>query len=134
MRCLIAADDAQVRDNIAHATENFGEIEIDSVPFEECRTQLRRRRYDFGFVELRFGSRESMESWEKIRQVAPDLPLVGLTPASAVSGHRGDRSRLQLFALVGTPLDVVELYRTTRRLIDRVVKGSPPSPAGAPRG
>ena len=124
MRCLVAVDDPSVRDTVAHAATNFGGIEVDAVAVEECRRQIRRRRYDFGLVALKFGSKDSMEFWEKIRSSAPNLPLVGLTSASAVDGYKGDRSRLQLFALLGVPLDVVDLYRTLRRLIDRV-KRSP---------
>ncbi len=131
MRCLVAVDVPAIRDAVGLAARAFSGVEVDAVDVENGRSLLRRRRYDFGFLALDSHSQDSDLIWDEFHQVSPDLPLVALTPTSALSVRRGDRSRLKLFALLGTPPDAVELYGTLRRLIDRIRK-SRPAPGAAP--
>lgn len=112
-----------MRDTIAHAAESFPDVEVEAIELEDCRDRIRRRRYDFAVLTYRTGNRESVELWDRIRDIAPDLPLVAATPSLAVGGNRAERARLRVFAWLGVPLDVVELYGTLRRLIDRIAKG-----------
>jgi len=122
VRCLISANDPQIRDQVAAAALAFQDMKVDVADVDACRSMVRRRLYDFAFVVLRSGSRESESLWDEIREVAPDMLLVALTPQSGVKVRRGDRNRFGLFALLGTPVDTVELDRTLRRLIDRLTK------------
>ena len=122
MRCLVAVEDSLVLDTIAHAAGAFPDVEVDTTSVEECREQLRRRRYDFALIAYRTRDHESVELWDKIRDDAPELPLIALTPNAAIGGAKSDRARLKVFSWLGEPLDVVELYGTLRRVIDRVKK------------
>lgn len=122
MRCLIAVEDETARDTIAHAIETFDDVDVDEVALEECRERVRRKRYDFAVLTYRSGNRESVELWERIRDDAPELELVAVTPSSAVGGNRAEHLRLKVFAWLGVPVDVVELYGLVRRLIDRLGK------------
>ncbi len=83
---------------------------------------LRRRRYDLALTTLTSTSKEAEELWAELGQVTPRIELIALTPEAGLSVHRADKSRLNLFALLGTPIDAVELYGTLRRLIDRLKK------------
>lgn len=129
MRCLVAVDEPGVRDAVAQAAVTFEGIEVDKHDVEGGRDALRRRKYDFGFVTLKSASTESMALFDEIRELARDIILVALTPSSAVSGKRAERGEHNLFALLGTPIDVVEIYATLRRLIDRLKKS--PQRAGS---
>lgn len=122
MRCLIAVEEESVRDTIAHAIETFDDVEVDAVDLEQCREQFRRKRYDFAVLTYRTGNRDSVELWDRIRDDAPDLPLVAVTLSTALGGNRAERTRLKVFAWLGVPIDVVVLYGTLRRLIDRLNK------------
>jgi hypothetical protein len=122
MRCLVAANDAQIRDQVAAAACAFEDVEVDVADVEDCRNMVRRRIYDFGFVALKSGSHESEALWDDLRQTAPDMLLVAMTPRSGMKVRRSDRGRFDLFALIGTPVDPVEVFRTLRRLIDRLTK------------
>ncbi|MBI4881205.1 MAG: hypothetical protein HY812_16340 [Planctomycetes bacterium] len=133
MRCLVAVDVPAIRDAVGSAARAFSGVEVDAVDVEKGRSLLRRRRYDFGFLTLDSRTEDCEVIWEEFHQTSPDLPLVALTPSSALSVRRGDRSRLKLFALLGTPPDAVELYGTLRRLIERIKK-SRPGPCAAPPG
>lgn len=121
MRCLIAIDDANVRDEVATAAASFEDVEVDSFDGDGACDEVRRRRYDFGVVTLRSG-RQVEDAAETLRTNAPNLHLIGLAPRSALQLRREEKSRLNLFALLGTPLDPVELYRTLRRMIERIRK------------
>lgn len=133
MRCLVVIDDVAERDAVAEAAAAFPNVKVDAVDVEAGRLLLRRRRFDFGVVTLRSDAPESEALWKEIRAVAPKLHVVGLTPASGLSVRRADKSRLNLFALLGSPLDVVELYSTLRRVTNRILKGRR-SPAGDRNG
>ncbi len=122
LRCLIAVDDGALSDLIAEAARGFAGVEIDALSLERGREQLRRRKYDVAFVPLKSASKESKQLVDEIRSLAPDSMLIGLTPASALEGKRMERSEINLFALLGTPLDTVELFATLRRAVDRITK------------
>ena len=124
MRCLIAVEDEAVRDTVAHAIETFDDVTVEEVDLEECREQVRRKRYDFAVLSYRSGNRESMELWERIRDDAPELELLAVTPSSAVGGNRSEHQHLRVFAWLGVPIDVVELFGTIRRLVDRLGKAT----------
>ncbi|MFH0943803.1 MAG: hypothetical protein V2A76_01285 [Planctomycetota bacterium] len=130
MRCLVAVDDARIRDAVGTAVRAFPDVEPDIVDVEQGRLLLRRRRYDLALTTLRSESKESKALWEALLAVTPRIELVGLTPRTGLSVHRADRSRLHLFALLGTPLDAVELYGTLRRLLDRLRKPHPSNSGG----
>jgi DNA-binding NtrC family response regulator len=122
LRCLIAVDDAPTRDVVAEAARGFSGVQIDEATLESGREQLRRRRFDLAFVALKSASKDSRQLLDEIRSLAPDTLLVGLTPAGAVEGKRMERQEYNLFGLLGTPVDVVELFGTLRRAVDRITK------------
>jgi DNA-binding NtrC family response regulator len=133
VRCLIAVDDARIRDTVRAAVLAFPGLEADAVDVEQGRLLLRRRRYDLAFTTLLSESRESKALWEELQAVSPRVHVVGLTPRTGLSVHRTDRSRLQLFALLGTPIDAVELFSTLKRLSDRIKrKQATPGGGGTP--
>ncbi|MFG0316168.1 MAG: hypothetical protein ACF8XB_02750 [Planctomycetota bacterium JB042] len=130
MRCLIAAVDRSVCDTILAAVHAF-EVECDSVDLEQARVHLRRRKYDLAFVVFTSPSQSpeadaASKLVDEVRELAPRLPIVGVARASRIASHRGDKKKY--FALLGAPLDTLELYRTIRRALDRVR-----TPAGAAR-
>ena len=126
MRGLIAVDDVATRDVIVTAVASFSDVEVDvdAVDIESGRDLLRGRPYDFAVITWRSDSRESVALFEEVRELAKDLILVALTPKDALQGRRGERAQFDLFALLGTPLDPVDLYRTLRRIMDRRRRGS----------
>lgn len=131
MRCLVAVDDQRERDVVAAAARAFQGVEVDSADLEGGKTQLRRRRYDFAFVQLLSGTRSAEQLWEEYRALDPSLPLVALTPTAAVEMRRKDKSRLGVATLLGTPVDAVELFGTVRRLIDRAAPQAEGEPAAS---
>jgi hypothetical protein len=118
---LIAIDDVAQRDQVATAAASFEDVIVEAQDGNGGRDAVRRRRYDFGVIVLRSG-REPDNPINDVRSYAPDLQLIGLTPRSTLSLRREEKTRLNLFALLGTPLDTVELYRTLRRVIERIRK------------
>ena len=132
MRCLVAVDDAMIRDAVGPAVLAFPDVKPDVVDVEHGRLLLRRRRYELALTTLRSESKESKALWDALLAVTPRVELVALTPRTGLSVHKGDKSRLHLFALLGTPLDAVELYATLRRLLDRLRKPQPSSSGGKP--
>lgn len=122
LRCLIAVDDGAIRDVVAEAARGFAGVQIDEATLEIGREQLRRRRFDLAFVALTSASKDSRQLLDEIRALAPDTLLIGLTPSGAVEGKRMERQEYNLFGLLGTPVDVVELFGTLRRAVDRIMK------------
>lgn len=122
LRCLIAVDDGAIRDVVAEAARGFAGVQIDEATLEIGREQLRRRRFDLAFVALTSASKDSRQLLDEIRSLAPDTLLIGLTPSGAVEGKRMERQEYNLFGLLGTPVDVVELFGTLRRAVDRIMK------------
>lgn len=133
MRCLVAVDDSVIRDAVSTAVGAFPEMEVDAVGVEDGRILLRRRRYDMAFSTLGSRSEETEPFWEELQKLSSPIELVGLTSASGLSVHRADKSKRQLFALLGLPVDAVQIFSTLRRLIDRIKK-SAPSRTAARRG
>ena len=134
MRCLVAIDDAEVRDTVGSAVLAFPNVEADAVDVEEGRLLLRRRRYQLAVTTLLSESKESKALWEELQRVSPRVEVVGLTSRTGLSVHRSDRNRLNLFALLGTPIDAVELFGTLGRLFDRIRKSQvAPGVGGTPR-
>jgi DNA-binding NtrC family response regulator len=121
-RCLVAVDDGAIRDIVAEAVRGFPGFAIDALALESGREQLRRRRFDVAFVSLKSASKDSRALLDEIRSLAPSTLLIGLTPQSAVDGKRMERAEYNLFAVLGTPLDIVELFATLRRVVDRITK------------
>ncbi len=121
MRCLIAIDDANVRDAVATAAASFEGVEVDVFDADGGSEAVRRRRYDFGVVALGAG-REVEDAADALRTLAPNLHLIALSPRTSLQHRRDEKPRLNLFALLGTPVDPVELYRTLRRVLERLKK------------
>ncbi len=136
MRCLVASDDAATRDAIASAVKSFPEIDVDKASVDDARLMIRRRRFDFGFLTLKSGSRESLTLWDEMRTLASECTRVALTPRSGMSSARAaEITEFRPFARIGTPIDSVEVYGTVRRLLDRLKKVLPlvTAPSPAPR-
>lgn len=133
MRCLIAVDDPAVRAAVSSAARAFPDLEADACGLEDGRLLLRRRRFDFVCATLPGDTKESKACWDELLALRPVPELIALAPATGLSVRRADKGRLHLFALLGLPIDAVELFGTLRRIMDRVRK-SRPAPSGARPG
>jgi DNA-binding response OmpR family regulator len=122
LKCLIAVANPELRDIVAAAARSFEHVAVDALALEDGREALRRRQYHVAFVTLMSSSKDSRSLLEEIRNQSHDVLLVGITPRAAIGGKRQERGEYDLFALLGTPLDVVELYATLRRAVDRIMK------------
>lgn len=138
MRCLIASADNSIRDTIVAAAHAFQGVECDAVDAATGRLNLRRRKYDFAFVVLASvgegpAAEEANTLITELRELAPTLPVIGVARQAALSVLRSEKNKQNLFSLIGSPPDTLELYRTIRRVLDRLRTPARSARVSAPR-
>lgn len=119
MRLFLAVPTPALSDQLRVGLAAFGDIEIDSEQGVLALEKIRRADIDGLIIALDPAAPDHDALVEQVRRDMPQLDVIVVGHDAALAKLREDKVRGRLFALLGLPLDPVDLFRTIRRLRER---------------
>jgi len=126
-RVLVADDERAICEAFARLLRDAGHEPIIAANGAEAIAAVEQQRPDAAFLDVRMPGMDGLEALARIRELAPDLPVIVMTAYGTMQTAL-EALRLGAFDYLGKPLELPRL----RELLDRAL--APSSAAQAPLG
>ncbi|MBK8975413.1 MAG: response regulator transcription factor [Planctomycetes bacterium] len=120
MDILLVESDRLVRDQIKVGLHQFPEFQVTTGEGYGGLNKLRQQRYDLVFVGVRADSAEARRTIEYLRSFDQSIDLVVVAPHRTARDLVGEKSRLDIWSFLSTPIQDLDFFRLVARIRDRL--------------
>ena len=120
MEILLIESDHLIRDQIKVGLQQFPEFTITCGEGYGGINLLRQRRYDLAFLGVRANSTEARRTIEYLRSFEQSVDVVVVTAQKTARELQSEKSRLNIWSFLSTPVQVTEFFRLVARIRERL--------------
>lgn len=120
MNILIVESDHLVRDQIKVGLQQFPEFKITTGEGYGGLNKLRQSHFDLVFVGVRAQTGEAKRTVEYLRSFDQRVDLVVVAPQRTARDLASEKSRLDIWSLLSTPIAEMDFFRMVARVRDRL--------------
>ncbi|MDP6930895.1 MAG: response regulator [Planctomycetota bacterium] len=119
MEILLVAEDRLVRDQVKVGLQQFPEFSVTTGEGYAAINEARQREFDCVFLGVDFAGTDGFRLLEHIRSFDAEVYVVAITSRDRIRELQAEKSRLNLTAILGTPIDASEFFRLVGMLRSR---------------
>lgn len=134
MDILLVESDHLIRDQVKVGLQQFEDFKITTGEGYGGLNKLRQSHFDLAFVGVRADVAEAKRTIEYLRSFDQSIDLVVVAPQRTARDMAGEKSRLDIWSFLTTPIAEMDFFRLVARIRDRLHASAGMAPESALKG